>query len=61
MWPRSELTELLGIAHPIIQAPMSGFATPALVAAVFDGVGDEILQALGESGEVGRDRWHAWL
>ena len=34
MWPRSDLTELLGIEHPIIQAPMAGSATPALAAAV---------------------------
>ena len=34
MWPRSDVAELLGITHPIIQAPMSGFTTPQLVAAV---------------------------
>jgi nitronate monooxygenase len=34
MWPRTDLIELLGITHPIIQAPMSGFSGPALVAAV---------------------------
>jgi nitronate monooxygenase len=34
MWPRTDLTDLLGITHPIIQAPMSGFSGPALVAAV---------------------------
>jgi len=34
MWPRTDLTELLGIEHPIIQAPMAGSATPALAAAV---------------------------
>jgi nitronate monooxygenase len=34
MWPRSDVTGLLGIAHPIIQAPMSGFTTPQLVGAV---------------------------
>ena len=34
MWPRTDFLELLGITHPIIQAPMSGFATPALAAAV---------------------------
>src|SRR5688500_10199405 len=32
-WPTA-LTGLLGIAHPIVQAPMAGFATPALAAAV---------------------------
>ena len=34
MWPRTDLLDLLGITHPIIQAPMSGFTSPALVAAV---------------------------
>lgn len=34
MWPRTNLLDLLGITHPIIQAPMSGFSSPALVAAV---------------------------
>ncbi len=34
MWPRTDLLELLGITHPIIQAPMSGFTPPALAAAV---------------------------
>ncbi len=34
MWARSDLLDLLGIEHPIIQAPMAGSATPALAAAV---------------------------
>jgi nitronate monooxygenase len=34
MWPRTDFLELLGISHPIIQAPMAGFASPALAAAV---------------------------
>ena len=34
MWPRTDLLELLGITHPVIQAPMAGFAPPALAAAV---------------------------
>lgn len=34
IWPRTDLLDLLGITHPIIQAPMSGYAGPALVAAV---------------------------
>jgi nitronate monooxygenase len=34
MWPRTDFLELLGITHPVIQAPMSGLATPALAAAV---------------------------
>ena len=34
MWPRTDFLELLGITHPVIQAPMAGFASPALAAAV---------------------------
>jgi len=34
MWPRTDFLELLGIAHPVIQAPMSGFTPPQLAAAV---------------------------
>jgi nitronate monooxygenase len=34
MWPQTRLTDLLGIAHPIIQAPMAGSSTPNLAAAV---------------------------
>jgi len=34
MWPNTTLTELLGIEHPIIQAPMAAASTPALAAAV---------------------------
>jgi nitronate monooxygenase len=33
-WPKRALAELLGIKHPIIQAPMAGASTPALAAAV---------------------------
>jgi nitronate monooxygenase len=33
MWPDTRLTELLGIEHPIIQAPMAGASTPAMAAA----------------------------
>jgi nitronate monooxygenase len=34
MWPRTDFLELVGIIHPVIQAPMSGFTPPALAAAV---------------------------
>ncbi len=34
MWPRNQLTDLLGNRHPIIQAPMAGSTTVELVAAV---------------------------
>jgi nitronate monooxygenase len=33
MWPDTRLTELFGIEHPIIQAPMAGASTPAMAAA----------------------------
>ena len=33
-WPRPALIDLLGIEHPIIQAPMAGASTAALAAAV---------------------------
>ncbi len=39
MWPRRDLLDLLGIEHPIIQAPMAGASTPALAAAVSNGGG----------------------
>ena len=47
MWPRTDLVDLLGIAQPIVQAPMSGFTTPALAAAVSNAGG------LGSLGCVG--------
>jgi nitronate monooxygenase len=34
MWPDTRLTELLGIEHPIMQAPMAGAVTPAMAIAV---------------------------
>ena len=34
MWPNTRLTDLLGIEHPVIQAPMVGSTTVELVAAV---------------------------
>ncbi len=34
MWPDKTLTGLLGIAHPIIQAPMASATNPEIVAAV---------------------------
>ena len=47
MWPDRRLCELLGIEHPIIQAPMAGSATPALAAAVSNAGG---LGSLGCAG-----------
>ena len=34
MWPRTDFLELLGLTHPIVQAPMSGLAPATLAAAV---------------------------
>lgn len=34
MWPRRDLIDLLGVSHPIVQAPMASAATPELAAAV---------------------------
>jgi len=34
MWPKTDLTDLFGNEHPIIQAPMAGSTTVELVAAV---------------------------
>lgn len=34
MWKDRRITQLFGIEHPIIQAPMGGAAVPALAAAV---------------------------
>ena len=34
MWPRNDVIDLLGIEHPIFQAPMGGESTPALATAV---------------------------
>ncbi len=34
MWPRTDLLDLLGIAHPIVQAPMAGSTNPTLASAV---------------------------
>ena len=33
MWPDRRLIDLLGIEHPIVQAPMAGATTPAMAAA----------------------------
>jgi nitronate monooxygenase len=39
MWPDRRLIELLGIEHPIVLAPMAGFATAQLAASVGDAGG----------------------
>lgn len=34
MWPTDRLQRLIGVEHPIVQAPMAGASTPAMAAAV---------------------------
>lgn len=46
MWPDRRLTDLFGIDHPILQAPMAGSATPSLAAAVCNAGG---LGAIGSA------------
>lgn len=46
MWPKSDLTDLLKIKHPIVQAPMAGSTTVALAAAVSNAGG---LGSLGDA------------
>ena len=56
MWPRKDLIELLGIAHPIIQAPMAGSTTPAIVAAVSNAGGLGSLGCARDTGQSLRQR-----
>jgi nitronate monooxygenase len=56
-WPKTALTELLGITYPIVQAPMASAATPALAAAVANAGG---LGSLG-FGTSGPDQCRAEL
>jgi nitronate monooxygenase len=56
MWPRKDLIELLGITHPIIQAPMAGSTTPAIVAAVSNAGGLGSLGCARDTGQSLRER-----
>lgn len=60
MWPTERLQRLLGVEHPIVQAPMAGASTPAMAAAVSNAGGlgslgcalmspDELLSAARET------------
>jgi nitronate monooxygenase len=55
MWPRTDFLDLLAITHPIIQAPMSGFTPPALVAAVCNEGGLGSIGCVGRPPDVVRD------
>jgi nitronate monooxygenase len=56
MWPRKDLIDLLGITHPIIQAPMAGSTTPALAAAVSNAGGLGSLGCARETPDSLRER-----
>jgi nitronate monooxygenase len=56
MWPRTDLIDLLGITHPIIQAPMGGFSSPALVAAVSNAGALGSLGCAGLAAQTARDQ-----
>ena len=38
-WPDRRLLDLFGIDHPIVQAPMAGFTSPAMTVVVSDAGG----------------------
>jgi nitronate monooxygenase len=56
MWPRTDFLELLGIVHPIVQAPMSGFTPPALVTAVCNAGGLGSIGSVGQPPDVVREQ-----
>jgi nitronate monooxygenase len=56
MWPRTDLLDLLHITNPIIQAPMSGFGVPALVAAVSNAGGLGSLSCVAIPTKTARDQ-----
>src|SRR3984893_13589894 len=56
MWPRTDFLELLGIIHPIVQAPMSVFTSPALVTAVCNAGGLGSLGCVGQPPDVLREQ-----
>jgi len=56
MWPRTDFLELLGITHPIVQAPMSGFTPPALVTAVCNAGGLDSLGCVGQPPDLLREQ-----
>ncbi|HXO89830.1 MAG TPA: nitronate monooxygenase, partial [Stellaceae bacterium] len=56
MWPRTDFLESLGIIHPIVQAPMSGFTPPALVTAVCNAGGLGSIGCVGQPPDVVREQ-----
>ena len=59
MWPRRDLIDLLGVVHPIVQAPMSGLAPPELVVAVANAGGLGSLGCAGQPLDVVRSQVQA--
>jgi nitronate monooxygenase len=56
MWPRTDFLELLGIPHPVVQAPMSGFTPPALVTAVCNAGGLGSIGCVGQPPDLLREQ-----
>jgi nitronate monooxygenase len=56
MWRRTDFLELLGIAHPVVQAPMSGFTPPALVTAVCNAGGLGSIGCVGQPPDLVREQ-----
>jgi nitronate monooxygenase len=56
MWPRTNFLELLGITHPVVQAPMSGFTPPALVTAVCNAGGLGSIGCVGQPPDLLREQ-----
>ncbi len=54
-WPTTKLMDLLGIEHPIIQAPMAGASTPAMAAAVSNAGGLGSLGCAMQTADAFRD------
>ena len=56
MWPRTDFLQLLGLTHPIVQAPMSGFTPPTLVATVCNAGGMGSIGCVGQPSDVVREQ-----
>src|SRR5690242_4870866 len=56
MWPRADFLELLGLTHPIVQAPMSGFTPPPLAAAVCNAGGLGSIGCVGQPSNLLREQ-----
>jgi nitronate monooxygenase len=56
MWPRTDFLKLLGITHPVVQAPMSGFTPPALVTAVCNAGGLGSIGCVGQPPDLVREQ-----